>query len=54
VLLTAEGLQKERDRFMVTKPEDINLPEEMILFLVSLLYRKEAHHERMGKTRIQV
>jgi hypothetical protein len=31
MVLTGERLQKKRDRFMVTKPEDLNLSEEIKL-----------------------
>ncbi len=47
MVLTAEGLQKERDRFMVTKHEDINFSEEMILLNDFVLSESQGFFERI-------
>lgn len=47
MVLTAERLQKELDRFMVTKPEDLNLPEEMKLLNDFVLEESQGFFERI-------
>jgi len=47
MVLTAERLQRERDRFMVTKPEDLNLPEEMNLLNDFVLAESQGFFERI-------
>ena len=47
MVLTAERLQKERDRFMVTKPEDLNLPEEMSLLNDFVIEESQGFFERI-------
>jgi len=47
MVLTAERLQKERDRFMVTKSEDLNLPEEMNLLNDFVLEESQGFFERI-------
>jgi uncharacterized membrane protein len=47
MVVTAERLQKERDRFMVTKLEDLNLPEEMSLLNDFVLEESQGFFERI-------
>jgi Protein of unknown function (DUF4231) len=47
MVLTGERLQKERDRFMVTKPEDLNLPDEMKLLNDFVLEESQGFFERI-------
>lgn len=47
MVLTAQRLQKERDRFLVTKPEDRDLTEEMALLNDFVLVESQGFFERM-------
>jgi len=47
MVLTAEHLEKERDRFMVSEPEDLNLPEEMNLLNDFVLTESQGFFERI-------
>jgi hypothetical protein len=46
-VLTAERLRKERDRFIVTKPEELNLPAEIILINDFVLAESQSFFERI-------
>ena len=47
MVLTAERLEKERDRFMVTKPEDLKPAEEMSLLNDFVLAESQGFFERI-------
>jgi hypothetical protein len=47
MVLTAERLEKERDRFMVTKPEDLNPADEMKLLNDFVLAESQGFFERI-------
>jgi hypothetical protein len=47
MVLTAERLEKERDRFMVTKPEDLNPSDEMNLLNDFVLAESQGFFERI-------
>ena len=47
MVLTAERLEKERDRFMVTKPEDLNPAEEINLLNDFVLAESQGFFERI-------
>jgi Protein of unknown function (DUF4231) len=55
MVLTAERLEKERDRFMVTKPEDLKPAEEMNLLNDFVLSESQGFFERiLGRAKTPV
>ena len=52
MVLTSERLQKEMDRFMVTKPEDLDLSEEVKLLNDFVIEESQGFFERiLGRAR---